>query len=127
MRRLVLGLGLLALSACAQQTPPDRIFAVFFNDFSSNLDPTAMAIVSNAADIAKRFPKYPVKVSGYADRAGSAQADIDLSRARADAVANLLQQDGVAASRITRTAVGTPPNSQPGVERRRVEIDIDEP
>ena len=127
MRRLALGLGLLALSACAHPTPPDRIFAVFFNDFSTSLGQTAMAIVSDAAETAKRFPTYPVKVSGYANRAGSAQADIDLSRARADAVANLLVQDGVNASRITRTAVGTPPNSQPGVESRRVEIDIDEP
>ncbi len=126
MRRLVTGLALLALSACAQQTPPDCIFPVFFNDFSSNVDPTGMAIVSSAASVANRFPRYVVKVTGYADRAGSAQADIDLSRARADAVANLLQQDGIDAARVRRAAVGTPPNSQPGVERRRVEIDIDE-
>ena len=124
MRRLILGLGLLAFAACAQQTPPDNVFAVFFNDFSSNLDPTAMAIVSSAADTAKRFPAYSVKVSGYADRIGSTQDEINLSRSRADAVASLLQQDGVNQARITQTAVGTPPNSQPGVERRRVEIDL---
>ena len=127
MRRLAIGLGLLALSSCAQPTPPDQIFPVFFNDFSSNLDPAGVQVVSNAADIAKRFPKYVVKVTGYADSAGSTQAEIDLSRARADAVANLLQRDGVDPGRITRAAVGTPPNSQPGVERRRVEIDIDAP
>ena len=127
MRRLALGLGLLAVSACTQPTPPDRIFPVFFNDFSSNLDTSGMQVVSSAAQTANRFPKYPVKVTGYADRAGSAQADIDLSRSRADAVANLLQRAGVDPARIHREAVGTPPNSQPGVERRRVEIDIDEP
>jgi outer membrane protein OmpA-like peptidoglycan-associated protein len=126
MRRLVTGLALLALSACAQQTPPDRIFPVFFNDFSSNVDPTGMAIVTNAAAVAKHFPGYVVKVTGFADRAGSAQADIDLSRARAAAVASLLQSDGVDAARIRQAAEGTPANSQPGVERRRVEIDIDE-
>ncbi len=126
MRRLVTGLALLALSACAQQ-PPDQVFPVFFNDFSSGLDSTGIAIVANAADVAKKFPRLAVKVTGYADSAGSAQADIDISRARADAVANLLQRDGVDPARISRSAVGTPPNSQPGVERRRVEIDIDAP
>ena len=125
MRRLALGLGLLALSACAQQSPPDHIFPIFFNDFSSNVDPTGMSIIANAADAAKRFPRAAVMVTGYSDRAGSAQADIDLSRARADAVSNLLQRDGVDPARITRSAAGTPPNSQPGVERRRVEIDVE--
>ena len=127
MRRLAIGLGLLALSACAMQGPPDRVYPVFFNDFSANLDPTAMVVVSNAAAIAQQYPALPVKVMGYADNAGSPAADISLSQARADAVAALLQQDGVAASRIQRSAVGTPPNSQPGVERRRVVIDIDAP
>ena len=124
MRRLVTGLALLALSACAQQTP-DHVFPVFFNDFSSGLDSAGIAIVSDAASVATQHPSYTVKVTGYADSAGSAQADIDLSRSRADAVANLLQRDGVDLARISRNAVGTPPNSQPGVERRRVEIDID--
>ena len=126
MRRTMIGLSLLALSACAQQVP-DRIFPVFFIGYSANLDPTAMSIVGNAAEAAKRFPKFPVRVTGYADRVGTPQQEVDLSRARADAVANLLQQDGVDPGRITRSAVGTPPNSEPGVERRRVEILLDAP
>ncbi len=121
MRRLVLGLGLLALSACAQTQPNT---AIFFNDFSSNLDPTAVDIVRSAADSASRSPTALVKVTGYADNSGSTQAEIDLSRRRADTVANLLVQDGVSQTRIVRAAAGTPPNSQPGVERRRVTIDI---
>ncbi len=127
MRRLVTGLGLLALSACAVQQPPDRVYPVFFNDFSANLDPAGMAVVTNAADVAKKFPALPVKVTGYADSTGSSATEVSLSQARADAVAGLLEQDGVARTRIQRAAVGTPPNSQPGVERRRVEIDIDSP
>ena len=127
MRRLAMGLGLFALSACALQGPPDRVYPVFFNDFSANLDPTAMMVVSNAAAIAQKYPLLAVKVTGYANNAGSPAADVSLSQARADAVAVLLQQDGVSAGRIQRAAIGTPPNSQPGVERRRVEIDIDSP
>lgn len=127
MRRLAIGLGLFALSACAQPTPPENVFAVFFNDFSSTPGPTGMEIVTLAANVASRYPSYHVKVTGYADRVGSTQAEIALSKARADAVANLLQQAGVNPARISRAAVGTPPNSQPGVERRRVEIDLDAP
>ena len=131
MRRLAFGcrafgLGLLALSACAQQ-PPQRTFALFFEDFSSTVSPEAAQIVASAAASARFFPAGPVRVTGYADSIGSTQAEIDISRARANAVAALLQQDGVASGRITRAAVGTPPNSQPGVERRRVEIDVDTP
>ena len=127
MHRLAMGLGLLALSACAMQGPPDRVYPVFFNDFSANLDPTAMAVVTNAAAIAQQYPRYAVKVTGYADNSGSTAAEVSLSQARADAVAAVLEQDGVSHGRIQRSAVGTPPNSQPGVERRRVEIDIDLP
>ena len=124
--RLAATLALFAVSACAQQ-PPLRTFALFFNDFSSTIGPEGAQIVASAASAARFFPAGSVRVTGYADNAGSTQADIDLSRARADAVATLLQQDGVASSRIVRAAVGTPPNSQPGVERRRVEIDVDTP
>ncbi len=126
--RLPPGLGLLAsvlaMSACVQPQLPNQVYPVFFQEFSSTLDGPATEIVANAASVAKQFPSLPVRVSGYADRAGSPQADIDISKRRADAVADLLQRDGVAAARLSREAVGTPPDSQPGPERRRVEIDI---
>lgn len=126
MRRLAIGLGLLALTGCAMQQP-DRVYPVFFEGFSSNLDPAGMTVVDNAASVAKQYPRIPVKVTGYSDRAGSPQADMTLSKARADAVTALLVKDGVDPGRITPDAVGTPPNSQPGVERRRVVIVIDFP
>ena len=127
MRRLALGFGLLALSACAQSTPPDLTYPVFFQDFASTPDAAGATVVSNAAAIAQKYPRATVKVTGYADSIGSTEAEVKLSRARAESVAMLLEQDGVAANRIQLDAVGTPPNSQPGVERRRVEIDIDTP
>ncbi len=122
--RLAVFAGLVALAGCASSGPPDRVFPVYFTDYSAVLDGPAIQIVTRAAQIAKQFPREPVRVSGYADSLGSTQQEIAISKSRADAVANLLVQDGVNPSRITRDAVGTPPNSQPGVERRRVEIDI---
>lgn len=126
MRRLALCLGLAALTGCVQK-PPDHSFPVFFTPFSTNLDPAAADIVASAAAVAKKFPNYPVRVSGYADPIGSPEDNIKLSRARADAVAAMLIQDGVPDSRISREAAGTPSNSQPGIENRRAEIDIDLP
>ena len=58
MRRLAIGLGLLALSGCAMQQP-DRVYPVFFNDFSANLDPAGMTVVNNAAAVAKQYPRIP--------------------------------------------------------------------
>ena len=117
--------GVLALGACAIfDPPPDHVFPIFFNEQSAEIDGPAQAVVARAAAAAKRHPQLPVNVAGYADRNGPPVAPLQMSPTRADAVAALLVADGVPASRITRTAVGTPPDSQPGVESRRVEIDI---
>jgi outer membrane protein OmpA-like peptidoglycan-associated protein len=124
MRAPAILFGLLTLGACATQTPPDHTFAVFFSNDSAVLDVPAQAVVLRAATASKQFPALPVYVAGYADRSGSPAATIAMSQARADAVANLLISDGVPATTIQRKAVGTPPNSQPGIESRRVEIDL---
>jgi outer membrane protein OmpA-like peptidoglycan-associated protein len=130
MRRLVPGFIALAtalVGACAPAVPPIRSYPVFFTDFSTDLDATGVSLVKNAAVIAQKYPRALVTVSGYADTSGSSVQEMQISKARADTVANLLEQDGIPASRITRSAIGTPANSQPGVDRRRVEIDLDLP
>jgi outer membrane protein OmpA-like peptidoglycan-associated protein len=124
MRAPAILFGLLTLGACAMPSPPDHSFPVFFTNDSAALDVPAQSVVLHAATVAKQFPSLPVYVAGYADRSGSPAATVAMSQARADAVANLLISDGVPPASIKRTAVGTPPDSQPGLESRRVEIDI---
>ena len=123
MRPAVL-LALLVLGACAAPAPPERVFAVFFPSFSTSLDAPAQAVVARAAAVANSHPGRVVHVAGFADANATADV-IQLSQKRADAVSIQLQADGVPLSLIQRSAVGTPPNSEPGVERRRVEIDLD--
>ena len=123
MRGMVL-VGLLALGACATSAPPERIFPVFFNDFSTTLDPPALVVVARAAAVSKAHPGKVVHVAGYAD-ASSSNDVIQLSKSRADVVSQQLQADGVPAALIERAAGGSPPDSQPGIERRRVEISLD--
>jgi len=124
MRHAIL-LSLLGLGACANQPSPDRLFPVFFNEYSVELDASSLAVIARAASISKLHPGRVVHVGGYADPVGTPNETIRLSQRRADVVAAQLQADGVAASVLARSAIGSPANSQPGIERRRVVIDID--
>lgn len=125
MRSAVL-LALLALGACATPAPPERVFPVFFPQDSVGLDPAAMAVIARAASVSQRFPGRLVHVIGYADT-DAVPSVAKLSSDRAATVSAQLQADGVPAAVIQRASGGSPANSQPGVERRRVEIDIDTP
>lgn len=124
MRSLVILLGFATFAACAKAAPPDRIFAVFFDENSTSVDVAGDAVVARAAVVAKQWPALPVNVAGYSDRDAAIGDATKLSQARAEAVTAMLVADGVAASRIKHEAVVATPGSQPGVERRRVEIDI---
>jgi outer membrane protein OmpA-like peptidoglycan-associated protein len=118
----LLGAGILVLSACAAGAPeagPD--FVLFFTAQSTALDSAATNIVDTAAAAALAARSGPVIVAGYADRAGTPQANQILSRLRAQAVAERLVERGVDRARVhvrPRGAAG----GDPGVESRRVEI-----
>jgi len=68
-------------------------------------------------------PDTRVTVVGYTDNAGSRQADATLSQQRAQAVADALVANGVAASRLVRAGRGQT-GEDPGVASRRVEISL---
>ena len=68
-----------------------------------------------------------VTVSGYADPEGSQQANIAMSRTRAQVVADQLVRDGVARRRISMTAHGPTDYTLSSIESRRVEIAIASP
>ncbi len=115
--------GLVALAGAPAAGPPDRVFPVFFTDFSADLDGPAIAVVASAAPIAKQFPRGRCRSA-----ATPTASDRPQRRSRCPSAGRRRGRPAGAGwrdpSRITRDAVGTPPNSQPGVERRRVEIDI---
>ena len=91
MRRLmVLGL-LVAVGACADTgsfPPAGQRFAVFFQEWSASLDDGGQAVVADAATWANSHPAAAVHVIGYADPEGTPQANRDLSRTRAQVVAD---------------------------------------
>ena len=127
MRRLtVLGL-VCALGACVAPAPASQRYAVFFQQWSVALDDSAKSVVSDAASWANSHPSAQVHVIGYADPEGSAQVNKDLSRTRAQAVADGLKADGVAQQRIHIHGAGEVEYAMDSQESRRVTISLTAP
>ena len=128
MRRLPMLMLLAGLGGCAAPAPqaggaPQRYF-VFFQQWSAALDDSANQVIGAAAAQAKAQPGAPVRVVGYADPTGSAQANIQLSQLRAQVVADGLATDGIGPARIARSARGATSFEGTSQESRRVEIDV---
>ncbi len=127
MRRLTVLALLFALSACAAPQPPGQRYAVFFQGWSASLDDGGAATVVQAADWANAHPAAEVHVVGFADPEGSPQANRDISRARAQVVADKLIADGVAAQRVRIDARGSVDYTFDSQESRRVTISLGNP
>jgi outer membrane protein OmpA-like peptidoglycan-associated protein len=96
-------------------------YLVFFEGGSDQLDPSAMNVVTYAAQAARVAEPPAIAVTGYADPSGNVSDNQALSRRRAEAVAEALRASGVGASEIRIAARGA--NPVPVEERaRRVEI-----
>src|SRR5271155_6011424 len=91
---------LLGLPACSALGPSNPPYLVYFQERSTQLDPPARSLVVLAASRANEEPAAPVNVVGYTDNAGSLPADVQLSVQRAQAVADALVANGVAANRL---------------------------
>jgi cytochrome c oxidase subunit 2 len=121
-RRLcVLGL-LLCATGCAAWQGPSQKFVVFFQQWSAALDDPAFETVRAAANWANAHPNASIVVNGYADPTGSQQANIDMSRTRAQLVVDQLVRDGVPRPRIRLAAHGPTDFTLSALESRRVEI-----
>lgn len=126
MRRLAAGLLLLSiLGACSvAERPASQKFVVFFQEWSAGLDDNAQGAISAAAGWAGQHPAQVVTVTGFAAPDGSQQANVALSRTRAQVVTDQLQRDGVANRRIRLTAKGPTDFTLAATESRRVEIAV---
>src|SRR5690348_1489624 len=132
MKRLMMVCSLIAVAACAQQPPPvaanpppppppppPTTFTVYFNDNSSQLDPSSREILRFAANAYKSGAPGGVQVTGYADPAGSAGYNQRLSLRRARVVASELAKDGVPQNAMAVSGAGeTTAGSTPDRDRR---------
>ncbi len=97
---------------------------------SATLPSDAQATVTALAQILSAYPKAKVQLNGYADATGGDPHNTQLGAQRAQAVAQALQGQGVAADRI-KTATGGASNpvdtnatSQGRAENRRTELTV---
>lgn len=75
-------------------------YQVFFATGEFSLDGEAQQTVKAAAEFLKSHPDAKIALSGFVDSTGTAAANEELAKKRAQAVRDALQADGVTADRI---------------------------
>lgn len=113
--------------------PTDRGLVVMLQDVlfdtgQAMIKEGAQARLDQLASVLKNHPERRVMIEGFTDSVGSAQSNLALSRARAEAVRNALTARGVPADRIDARGYGesrpVASNSTPAgrQQNRRVEV-----
>ncbi len=115
--------------------PPAKIVldeaVLHFANGRAELGPDAKAAIQKVADGLKAYPgEYTLLVSGHTSSVGGKALNKSLSKLRADAVANVLIDSGIPASRVTTVGVGPDKpiadnaSKEGQAKNRRVEIDV---
>lgn len=117
----------------APPTPSWSGPAIAFFEFDSRaISPDAAALLDETASQIRGSGMRRLRVAGFADRTGTAAANLRMSRARAEAVAAYLRERGVPVDAITIEAYGeTRPRVETAdgvreIQNRRVEITADD-
>ncbi len=100
-----------ASSGIGVQRVGDRIELVMpsdvtFSKGSAALDPAFMPTLDKVAESLNLYPKTTIDIIGHASTEGEAQANLNLSYARAQSVQNYLQGKGVIGQRIASGGLG---------------------
>jgi photosynthetic reaction center cytochrome c subunit len=90
-----------AATANATAVLSDLIAKIYFDTGKTAITPEGMKAVSDAAGVIKGHAGLTVALSGFADKTGNADANLELAKQRAMAVRDALQGDGVDASHIS--------------------------
>ena len=78
-----------------------------FDTGAATISPDSAGVLDNLVGIAERCPDARIEISGNTDSTGDATANLDLSKRRADAVADYLKQAGVAADHLATVGYGS--------------------
>jgi len=103
---------------------------VKFETDRADLSPSFKEMLDGIAMTMKDNPSYNLNVTGHADDRASEEYNMNLSQERANAVKAYLVSKGIAASRVTTTAVGETQPKNPlhtveaRAENRRVQFDV---
>jgi OmpA family len=140
MRKHLAGIALAALlapAAYAQQPMSEQIepgrFLVYFDTGEATLDAGAAQVIATAAQEYQQTGAAQIEVTGHTDTVGSAESNLELSRQRAQAVADELIRQGVPATDIATVGRGEEALLIPTADgvneprNRRVEILVPQP
>jgi outer membrane protein OmpA-like peptidoglycan-associated protein len=113
------------LAACtapgASNTDASR-YLVYFDEFSANLSPEAVAVVADAAKDARESGARAIRVEARASATGTPETNRRLAETRSSIVADQLQADGISRSMIQQVPIGQTGSNDPTVTERRVDI-----
>ncbi len=95
---------------------------VLFDTDSAEISQRAYHVIADIAAEARHHPHSPIVVDGYTDTVGTPEHNLDLSRARAESVADVLVHEGIPSGQIAthgfgETHLAVPTGDQ--VEERR--------
>ena len=97
-----------AVHEIADQLKKDGFVSLYvtFDTGEATISPDSAKLLDDAAAALKAVPEMKIEVGGHTDNVGSADANLKLSRERAQAVMAALAERGVAAGRLTAKGYG---------------------
>ena len=79
---------------------------ITFKTGSSELDPSFYKVLNSVNLVVKKYDKTVVEVAGHTDNTGAAEYNQQLSERRANSVAQYLESQGLASSRVVTVGAG---------------------
>jgi OOP family OmpA-OmpF porin len=103
------GLNLVSGDAETCKRAFDRLMernVINFATNSATIELSSRGVLDSLASVALRCDRFSIEVAGHTDNQGAREANMELSRQRADAVANYLAAQGVERSRLSSRGYG---------------------
>lgn len=131
--RLQNALGAVANTRTTARGTVTSLSGVLFDTGKSNLKPDAKITLAKLAGVMLVFSKTTMTIEGYTDNVGGEASNVKLSEARAKAVRDFFESQGIASNRLTYVGKGpadpVASNDTPEgrAQNRRVEIVSGEP
>lgn len=106
------------------------IEGIRFDNGKATIQRASEPLLRRAAEVLGEYPDLRLRISGHTDDRGDRQRNLDLSRARADAVKTYLVQQGVAPERLETGGVGPDApiadnaKAQGRAKNRRIEFEV---
>lgn len=126
-------LGQVAATKSTARGTVTSLSGVLFDTGKAVLKPDAKITLAKLAGVMLVFSKTNMQIEGYTDNVGTDAANVKLSEARAKAVRDFFESQGIASNRLTYVGKGpadpVAPNDTPEgrAQNRRVEIVSSEP